>query len=311
MGESRRNLEVYAEANGVTTDLYDAAALEALGVGVSIEHPLISVITPYKNARLFLRDFVASLKTQTFTDWECVLVSHNSDDDGDALANELTHGDDRFVHIQVNDESILPTVPRNLAISHARGQYICFLDVDDWWHPCKLERQLAYLRLLELDVCVTAYVRHNKKNRNEKTYRCPPARLDLQDLMKTNPVPLVSTMIRREFLLSNRFSAVRHEDYQLWIDLWKTNPNLKYGCLSELLSFHQRHGENLTSRHPRIIRWIYGFHLRNSASPYRAILRTIRWIMIQTIRIAKERIYIGRFRLSPDELAKRAPMAMR
>jgi len=282
-----------------------------MGIGMSIEHPLISVITPYKNARQFLRHFVDNLKSQTLLDWECILVSHNSNDDGEALANELTHGDDRFMHFQINDESMLPTAPRNLAIDHARGQYICFLDVDDWWHPCKLERQLAYLRLMALDICVTAYVRHNKRNSNEQTYRCPPARLNLQDLMKTNPVPLVSTMIRRECLLSNRFSAVRHEDYQLWIDLWKTNPNLQYGCLPELLSFHQRHGGNLTSRHPRIIRWIYGFQLRNSASQYKAILRTIRWILIQTIRVAKEKVFIGRFRLSPVELAMRAPISMR
>ena len=234
--------------------------------------PLISVITPYRNSESFLPHLAANLQAQSYTHWECLLVDHASTDQGPALARQLALADSRFRLLEIKDQRPFPALPRNAAVAQARGELICFLDVDDLWHPEKLERQLAFHSKNQLDFSVTQYGRF-RPEAEETTdsgalpkhwrVRKPPAAMTLRKLLQANSIPMLTVMIKRDLLFSLSksknwpFSLIRHEDYLLWLTLWKERPDLSYGCLNETLAFHRRHANNLTGSRWRMLGWTY------------------------------------------------------
>ena len=109
---------------------------------------LFSVITPVLNGQCFVPQFVHCLKTQRYTSWEALIVDDGSSDRIIDLLQSLTSNDPRFVLLrnprikQING----PYQARNHALSLVRGDYICFLDIDDFWHPERLAYLLGLLR---------------------------------------------------------------------------------------------------------------------------------------------------------------------
>jgi hypothetical protein len=92
--------------------------------------PLISVVVPVFNDARFVEETLESVKRQTYTDWECVVVDDASSDDSWALIEQVTGDDDRFGAIR-NQTNLGPGGARNVAIAAARGEYLAFLDGDD------------------------------------------------------------------------------------------------------------------------------------------------------------------------------------
>jgi hypothetical protein len=272
---------------------------------------MISIITPYRNARRFLPGLIGTLQAQTHRQWECLLVDHVSTDGGAVLAQSLAAGDHRFRFFSVSqacgDFEPGPAQPRNLALDQIVGCLVCFLDVDDRWHPQKLERQLAFHNRNQLDVSVTAYGRTRREGQGTLTLRCPPPVLPLQRLLLSNEVPMLTVMLRASLLdgdvsaLPLRFPSSRHEDYQLWLALWRRYPQLRYGCLPELLAVHDRHGDNLTAHRARMLRWLYAVHRLDGQSQTGAAWRSIRCAVFQLARAALERLGWNQSALSAQQ----------
>ena len=94
--------------------------------------PLISVIMPVKNNRIYFPKAVESVLSQTFPDWELIVVEGNSDDGTSALADDYAQNDERITVIHA-DEWIYESL--NIGISRAQGDYITFLNSDDLFMP--------------------------------------------------------------------------------------------------------------------------------------------------------------------------------
>ena len=102
-----------------------------------VSTPAISVITPVYKGVSYLRRTCACMQSQTFTDWEWILVDDGSKDGSGELIEELAVGDARLRTIhQANGGT---SVARNTAMAAARGTYFAFLDEDDLYHPRYLE----------------------------------------------------------------------------------------------------------------------------------------------------------------------------
>lgn len=100
-------------------------------------HPEISVIVPvYKGVR-FLREALASVRAQTFRDWECLCVDDGSRDGSGDLATAIAASDARIRVIRQPNGGT--SVARNTALRTARGRYVAFLDEDDAYEPRMLE----------------------------------------------------------------------------------------------------------------------------------------------------------------------------
>jgi len=100
--------------------------------------PRVSVIVPAHNAAPFIEETLASVRSQTYSDWEVVVVDDGSSD----RTWELLQGAGPGVRSFRREQAGGPAVARNLALSHATGEFAVFLDADDLLLPRYLESQL-------------------------------------------------------------------------------------------------------------------------------------------------------------------------
>jgi len=101
--------------------------------------PRVSVIIPAHNAAPFIEETLASVRAQTYDDWEVVVAEDGSSDDTWELLQAAGPGVRSFRRESAGG----PAVARNLALSHATGAFVMFLDADDLLLPRYLESQLA------------------------------------------------------------------------------------------------------------------------------------------------------------------------
>jgi glycosyltransferase involved in cell wall biosynthesis len=105
--------------------------------------PSVSVVIPAYNSAPFIRETLESVFAQTFTDYE-VLVVNDGSPDTPALEAVLVPYSDRITYLRQANTG--PSGARNVAIRHARGEYVAFLDSDDVWLPRYLDEQMRRLR---------------------------------------------------------------------------------------------------------------------------------------------------------------------
>lgn len=99
--------------------------------------PKISVIVPVYNAENFLRDCIDSILSQTFSDFEIILVNDGSPDNSGKICEEYAAKYDRISVIHQENQG--QAAARNHAMAQAKGEWICFVDSDDLIHPQMLE----------------------------------------------------------------------------------------------------------------------------------------------------------------------------
>ena len=100
---------------------------------------LTSVILPTYNRATFLADAVASIRAQTYNQWELIVVDDGSTDNTAALIQELCREFvDRVQYVRQNNQGAYRA--RNAGLRFARGEYVAFFDSDDLWLPHHLER---------------------------------------------------------------------------------------------------------------------------------------------------------------------------
>lgn len=116
--------------------------------------PLVSVIVPTHNRPDMLAEALASVRAQTFDDYEIIVVSNGETPENRARSRAAAAAHDcRWSALDAGSVS----AARNLGISRARGEWIAFLDDDDLWRPAKLERQLADAGRTGADMLLSGY----------------------------------------------------------------------------------------------------------------------------------------------------------
>ncbi|MGA2819239.1 MAG: glycosyltransferase family A protein [Anaerolineales bacterium] len=107
----------------------------------------VSVIIPILDAKEYLAEAVGSVRAQTYSDWELILVDDGSKDGGVELALEIAAQEPSRVRFLAFEDRRTrgASAARNLGLSNAQGEFIAFLDADDVWLPEKLSRQLSIL----------------------------------------------------------------------------------------------------------------------------------------------------------------------
>ena len=95
--------------------------------------PLISVIVPVYNVRPFLECCLKSVLKQSYSNWECILVDDGSTDGSDVICDAYTKIDPRILCIHKKNGGLSDA--RNFGIEHATGDYLFFLDSDDYILP--------------------------------------------------------------------------------------------------------------------------------------------------------------------------------
>ena len=119
--------------------------------------PAISIIIPMYGVEKYLRRCLDSVLNQTFTDWQAICVNDGSPDKSGEIAREYAARDERFVVIDKENGGLSDA--RNVGMQHATGDYILYLDSDDFIHPQTMEISYALAKRDGSDIVSFTYDR--------------------------------------------------------------------------------------------------------------------------------------------------------
>jgi glycosyltransferase involved in cell wall biosynthesis len=114
-------------------------------VSATPPNPLVSVIMPAWNVAAFLPGAIRSVQRQTYANWELIIVDDASMDETAAVARQAAGQDKRVRLVQMREHSNCP-MANNMALRHAKGEFIARLGADDWDEPTRLEKQVRFLQ---------------------------------------------------------------------------------------------------------------------------------------------------------------------
>ncbi|NTW96306.1 MAG: glycosyltransferase family 2 protein [Erysipelotrichaceae bacterium] len=200
---------------------------------------LVSIITPVYNAQSTLKATLDGIVSQSYKDWELILVNDASTDDSKAIAEPYLKKDKRIQWIEMAQNSGAAKA-RNFAIDHARGQYLAFLDSDDAWDSNKLEKQLKFMRDNAYAFTFTAY--RTTRGRIVKA----PNVLSYKELITNNQIGCLTVIIDRrstgDFLMADYRKG---QDHLTWLMLMKRG--IKAYGLNEVLATYTEGNTNSLS----------------------------------------------------------------
>lgn len=181
--------------------------------------PTVSVVMAAYNGAALIGPTIASLRAQTFTDWELVVVDDCSTDDTRAVVAAVA---DPRIRLIAAERNVGAVRTRNRAFDLARGRYIAGLDQDDLCHPDRFARQVAYLDASPATVLVAAAAAELRDGRVVASQLPPtttPA-LIAWLLHIQNPLVWSSVMFRadavRRFGAMTRPELLYAEDFDLY-----------------------------------------------------------------------------------------------
>ena len=108
---------------------------------------LISIIVPIYNVEKYLRQCLDSIMNQTYQNFECLLINDGSPDNSANICREYVDKDSRFKYFEKENGGV--SSARNLGIEYSKGEYITFIDSDDWVDSDYLE--LLYMKINEYE----------------------------------------------------------------------------------------------------------------------------------------------------------------
>lgn len=126
------------------------------------ENALISVVIPVYNGEKYVAEMVEMLKAQTYQNFEALLINDGSTDRTAEVIERETEGDSRF--ILVNKKNSGPSGSRNKGLSRCKGEYIAFIDADDYVFPTYLEYLYGLIQKYDAEIACCNY---RKVNRGE------------------------------------------------------------------------------------------------------------------------------------------------
>ncbi|WP_165040177.1 glycosyltransferase family 2 protein [Dysgonomonas sp. ZJ709] len=179
--------------------------------------PKVSILMPVYNAELYIAQAIESIITQTFTDWELILINDGSTDRSEAIVSK--YKDNRIYYLK-NTENIGLIKTLNRGIDYCGGEYIARMDADDISFCDRLEKQVEFLDKHPSHImCGTnALVINNFNDVTGRIRNLASNNLLQINLLFSDPFVHPSMMLRRDILIKNRYDErYKHvEDYELW-----------------------------------------------------------------------------------------------
>jgi glycosyltransferase involved in cell wall biosynthesis len=212
--------------------------------------PLVSVVIPTYNHARYLGRALQSVLNQTYANWEAIVIDNHSTDNTDEVL--ASFADPRITYLKIYNNGVI-AASRNAGIHAAKGEWIAFLDSDDWWKVDKLRvcfenvNEGVDLAYHDLEV-VTNPPRLFRKKLNGRQVKTPV----LSDLLaRGNAIVTSSTLVRKKLLnriggMNENPNMVAAEDYNTWLRIATLTNGFKY--IPKCLGFYQFHSQGVSRK---------------------------------------------------------------
>lgn len=208
-------------------------------------HPRISVIMPAYNAETYIRDAINSILTQTYSDFEFIIINDGSTDNTANIVRE--YNDNRIVFIDnKNNQGLINVL--NYGLSIAKGEYIARMDADDISYPQRFEKQVKFLDKHE-DVGVVGswFKAFGSRNFVEKKVKYPKLK-DMQNCPLAHPTVMLRKSFFNKYNLRYNPKYKHAEDYELWL---RASKYMKLANIQEVLLDYRWSEGNISTVHEK------------------------------------------------------------
>lgn len=210
-------------------------------------NPKVTVLMSVYNGEKYLREAIDSILSQTFRDFEFLIINDGSTDTSVEIINAYTDPRIQLVH---NDSNLGQAATMNRGLDLAHGEYIARMDCDDISLSMRLEKQVRFMdENPEVTIC-GAWCRVFGAEQNAVWKYPLSADIIRTELLFSCAMVHPSVIMRRYLLDLNRFryseSHWHAEDYELWA---RASESIKLANLGEVLILYRVHADQLGSKY--------------------------------------------------------------
>ncbi|WP_293305011.1 glycosyltransferase family 2 protein [Pedobacter sp. UBA5917] len=210
----------------------------------------ISVIIPCFNQAHFLDDNINSLLKQDYSNWECIIVNDGSTDDTDEKSLAWQQKDNRIKYVSKENGGL--SSARNSGLQQATGNYIQFLDADDFLASDKFSKSIAKIADDENLIIITNFVLFDNKTQKPLPPFCKlenkhfTQKALLNDWDKTFNIPIHCAIFPSNLVKKYPFfeDLKAKEDWLFWIQVYENNPPTAF--IDEPLAYYRMSSVNMT-----------------------------------------------------------------
>lgn len=223
-----------------------------------MENPLVSFIVGSYNHSEFVKECLDSIKNQTYKNWELIVADDASKDNSVEIIKNWLKENNISAKTNFHTENKGFATTLNECIEMAEGKYVNIIAADDYFHPEFLNKCVSSLEKKDDNFGVVFsncfIIKEDKSLINyHDNYDFYPDHVQFRKNLKiSNPIPALSTLIKRKVLIDTGLydKNILIEDYDRWL---RINENYFFDFVPEKLSYHRKHGENISEINKRIV----------------------------------------------------------
>lgn len=205
----------------------------------------VSIITPVYNAENFLEETIKSIINQTYSNWELILVNDKSTDKSKEIANKYISEKIIWIDLDINSGA---AIARNKGIDAATGDFISFLDSDDFREKEKLEKQVKFMEKNNIAFSYTSYQFVNKDGKKTGKIVEVPEKINYKKALKNTTIWTSTVMLNMNILKKEDIympNVRKGQDTATW---WKILKKIDFAYgLNEVLSYYRRTNNSLSA----------------------------------------------------------------
>jgi len=207
--------------------------------------PLVSVMMNCYNGEEYLRDAINSVINQTYKNWEIIFWDNQSTDKSAEIFKE--YKDSRLKYYLAPAHVNILYKARNSAAKKINGDFIAFLDVDDWWCSDKLEKQIPLFEDTQVGLVYgnSWRILEKKNRRKSPRKKVLPIGMILSKLLNENFIASATYVVRRksleslEYFFDDDFHIIGDYDFHV-----RLAAKWKFNCIQTPVAYIRIHGKN-------------------------------------------------------------------
>lgn len=214
---------------------------------------LVSIITPVYNSQDFLIQCIESVLSQSYQDWEMILVDDCSTDQSEEIILNYANADQRIKYYKL-DKNSGAGVARNKAIQISKGRYLAFLDSDDFWHGDKLKKQLTFLKEKNVGAVFSQYYVFDSKTAQPIYLVKSPIQADFNTMQKNDYIGFLTFLIDTEKTGKPLMPTIRRrQDWAFKLIIFKQG--IKAYSIQEPLAYYRVGNQSLSSNKIKLLKY--------------------------------------------------------
>ena len=239
---------------------------------------LVSIVMPSYNSEAFIAQSIDSVLSQTYTNWELIIVDDCS---VDQTVNVIQSFSDIRIKLHRLDKNSGAGIARNTAVSLARGRYIAFLDSDDLWRPEKLQKQLDFMRVNHLKFTFSFYDCIDENGNALGKRVTAPDKLTYNLLFFSNFVGNLTGIYDVNFFGKIEIAAIRkRQDWILWLTILR---QIKVAIpVTESLAFYRIRQDSISASKWKLLSHNYAVYRNfHGFNPFVSLLCMVGFLFTQ------------------------------